>query len=499
MKHVKPIPFTPDWPAPDARHLFTEIPPAPKLPLDDVFGPRLSQWMRNAAEAKSAPVDYVVFSVISVVSSLVGNTRWVSPWRGWSEPPVVNAMMIGLPSASKSPAIDAALHPLRAAEKELRDEAEAGRKAWAEKAEIAKLADSGWKEEAKAALKAGEVPPEKPKEANAGPEPHIPRLVVNDSTIERLAVILANQPRGILQMRDELAGFLEGMKRYSGGGSDRPFWLESYGGRSYTVERMGRDPITVDRLFIAVLGGIQPDRLKTLLFKADDDGLLARFLPIWPEPAPLRRPGEWADEELMQKVVEKFLTLELLTDENDEQRPWVVGFTEGACDLMDEFRQAVRAWEGEADGLMLSFIGKMPGLTARLSLLIAFLDWASEGVDEPHEITVEHFGRAAHLVEAYILPMARRAYSNAALPKQERAARRLVAIIREHAWPRFSSSDVLRLGRKGLGTKGELDPALALLEEGNCIRPVDEPSGPKGGRPQRLYTVNPAVLTGGST
>ena len=91
-------------------------------------------------------------------------------------------------------------------------------------------------------------------------------------------------------MRDELAGWLEGMARYSGGGSDRPFWLEAYGGRGFTVERMGREPLTIDRLSIGVVGGIQPDRLNTLLFKSDDDGLLARFLPIWPEPAPLKRP-----------------------------------------------------------------------------------------------------------------------------------------------------------------------------------------------------------------
>ena len=80
MTHVVPIAFTPGWPAPDARLLRAETPPAPDLPLDDVFGPRLSQWTRDAAEAKGAPADYVVNSVVSVVSSVIGNARWVSPW-----------------------------------------------------------------------------------------------------------------------------------------------------------------------------------------------------------------------------------------------------------------------------------------------------------------------------------------------------------------------------------------------------------------------------------
>jgi len=484
------------WPEPASRFLQDELPAAPTLPVDEVFGPRLSGWMKSAAEAKNAPVDYVVLSVLSVLSATIGNARWVSPWHGWTEPPVIWTMCVGLPSSSKSPAFDAVLSPLRKVERRLREAAEVGRKEWAEKNEIAKLAEANWKEAVKAAIKEGKTPPARPREADAGLSPHVPRLVVNDTTIERLGALLANQPRGILQMRDELAGWLEGMQRYTSG-SDRPFWLEAFGGRSFTVERMGREPVSVDRLTVSVMGGIQPDRLKSLLSKSDDDGLLARFLPIWPEAVPVHRPGVWADEALMEGVIEKLLTLDLVTDENDEVRPWFVHFTEGARELMDDFRRAVREWEGEAEGLMQSFIGKLPGLAARLSLVLALLDWAMEGGDDPHEITVNHFGRAAHLVEADLLPMARRAYADAAILKEERAAIRLVGIIREQGWRSFTSRDVMRLERSGLGTKAKLGPVLALLEDGECIRLIDTQSNPQGGRPQRLFAVNPA-LRGGS-
>jgi len=491
-------PFVPPWAAPDPRMLRAEVPPAPALPLGDVLGPRLAAWVRDAAEAKGAPADYVFAALLAVAGATIGNARWVTPWRGWAEPPVIWAACIGLPSAGKSPAIDAAVSPLRRAERPLRERAEAEVKAWAEKAELAKLAESTWKEAARAAIKAGETPPERPAGCDAGPAPHAPRLLVSDATIERLGAILARQPRGTLQMRDELAGWLEGMARYSGGGSDRPFWLEAFGGRGFTVERMGREPLTIDRLTVGVVGGIQPDRLKSLLFKSDDDGLLARFLPIWPEPAPLRRPEAQADEDMMQAALARLLSLDLVTDAEGEARPWFIPFADGARDLMDGFRAEVRGWEGEAEGLMLSFIGKLPGLAARLALVLAHLDWAAEGAEEPREITVRDFGRAAHLVEAYVLPMARRAYADAATPKAERAARRLVGIIREQGWQRFTSRDVLRLDRSGLGTAADLNPALAALEDADCIRPVDPPANPQGGRPQRLFLVNPA-LHGGRT
>jgi hypothetical protein len=149
--------------------------------------------------------------------------------------------------------------------------------------------ESFWKKRLEKAIAEGKTPPPRPAEADAGPAPHVPRLAVNDASIERLCVIGERQPRGVLQVRDELAGWLESMQRYANG-SDRPFWLKAYGGRAFTVERMGRQPLTIPRLSIGVVGSIQPDRLKSLLFTTDHDGLAARFLPVRPEPVPGGRP-----------------------------------------------------------------------------------------------------------------------------------------------------------------------------------------------------------------
>lgn len=483
-----------EWRDPDPRFLRDDLPPPPDLPLADVLGPLWSRWVEQAADAKASPPDYVVASLLAVAGSLIGNTRWASPWPGWVEPPVIWAMVIGAPSANKSPGLDALLSPLKQAERRLRQEAEASLTAWRDKAEVAKLAESAWKEAAKAALKDDKDPPEKPDAANPGVEPALPRLSISDATVERLAVILSKQPRGTLLARDELAGWLHGMTRYSGGGSDRPFWLEAYGGRGYSVERMGRDPVTVDRLTIGVVGGIQPDRLRSLLMKSDDDGLLARFLPVWPNPAPIKRPAGGGDDGFLDRAIARLLELDLVAGPDGEPRPWIVPFAEDSRDLLDAFRQTVRDWEGGAEGLLLSFTGKLQGLAVRLSLVLAYLDWAVDGGAEPREITVQHFGRAAHLVEAYVLPMARRAYAGASMPKTDRAARRLVALIREQRWERFTTREVLRLDRSGLGTVADLNPAIAALEEGDCIRPVAVPPKPKGGRPERLFSVNPAVL-----
>ena len=481
-----------EWPQPIARFLNPSRPPPPILPLDDILQPDLARWIRQAADAKGAPVDYVFGSLLAIAGTAIGNTRWVAPWSGWAEPPIIWSVCIGLPSMNKSPGIDATLIPYRKAAEPLRAEALKEREAWDEKADVAKIAGAIWKDQVKAALAEGKPAPPKPEEADAGDRPHIPRHVVNDGTIEKLGAIVAVQPRGTLQMRDELAGWLEGMNRYSGG-SDRPFWLEAYGGRPFTVERMGRDPLTVERLSIGVLGGIQPDRLRSLLLRSDDDGLLARFVPFWPNPAPIRRPDTWADETLIDAILLRLLSLDF-TPDDEGPRPWFVPFDDSARDLMDELRRACREWEQDVGGLILSFTGKMPGLAARLSLILAHLDWAAGNGDPPQSIGVEHFGRAAHFVEAYALPMARRAYADASQPADEKAAVRIIDLIRENRWREFSSREVLRAQRTGIDRASFVEPALRLLEDADCISQQSVKVGPNGGRPAKTFLVNPFIL-----
>jgi hypothetical protein len=124
-----------------------------------------------------------------------------------------------------SPAIDAAVTPLRKAERPPREKAEA--EPCAEKAELAGLAEATWTEAAKAAIGDGKPTPERPPPCNAGTAAPVPRHAANDGTIERLGATLARRPRATLPMRDELAARLEGMACHSGGGADRPFWLQA--------------------------------------------------------------------------------------------------------------------------------------------------------------------------------------------------------------------------------------------------------------------------------
>lgn len=104
-----------------------------------------------------------------------------------------------------------------------------------------------------------------------------PTCVPNDGTVGKRADILAMQPRGLLPPRDARAGWLGGMSRCSRDGADRSFRAGARGGRVDPVERVTRAPSRLERLSVAVPGGIQPDRPDSLPLRTEDDGLPARF------------------------------------------------------------------------------------------------------------------------------------------------------------------------------------------------------------------------------
>ena len=87
------------------------------------------------------------------------------------------------------------------------------------------------------------------------------------------------RPRGMMLLRDELAGLFANMGRYSGG-TDRPFWLEAWVGGRHVVERVSGS-IVIDHLLVGVIGGFQPDKLARA-FAGDEDGMHGRFLFGWP-------------------------------------------------------------------------------------------------------------------------------------------------------------------------------------------------------------------------
>jgi hypothetical protein len=109
--------------------------------------------------------------------------------------------------------------------------------------------------------------------------------------------------------------------------------IPRHGGRAYTVDRVKTDgvPLKIPNLSIAVTGGIQPDKLSSLLLKGDDDGLAGRFLLVWPEPIPPKRPTDYSDTSQMLTALRRISALTPSVDEFENPAPKVIVLSDAAA------------------------------------------------------------------------------------------------------------------------------------------------------------------------
>ena len=460
-----------------------------------LFGREWGDWVRTAAEGGAAPADYTAATLLSVAGSLIGNARWVKVSHSWQEPPLIWTMLIGNPSAGKTPGAKPVRRALAEIEHNERKRMASEIEAWEKEAALCKLKLSAWQTDAKKTFAKGGEPTPEPD--GPGPRPWSPRLSLSDTTIEAAAQVLASQPKGLLVNRDELAGVLGNLTRYANGGSDGPFYLEGYTGGSFASERKGSGSIYVSRLSLTLTGTIQPERLATLLLKAEDDGMLARFIPIFPELVPVgvsKVPPDFLfSEEALLKLHRLKMVPSDINKPDADLRPLFVHFTEKSLAAMTDFRRYCRELEGQHYGLMISHIGKLPGMAARLSLIIAYLDWAAGdvGLGEPLEIELDVFNRATDFCRDYVVPMASRAYAEAATPPAERAAMSLAHLILEERLTDLNPRVISRRNRSGLKDTREVKAAIAILVDAHWLTEHTEKTA---GAPKTVWVVNPQVF-----
>ncbi|MBW3599826.1 MAG: DUF3987 domain-containing protein, partial [Planctomycetes bacterium] len=327
----------------------------------------------------------------------------------------------------KSPALEAALRPVRQKQAEafLAHAEEADRH---ESALIEYERDlARWKKSRR-----DEPPPPRP-------ERPIPmRFWCADTTVEALAPLLVRQPRGLLMVRDELAGWLGGLDRYARSrGGDAAAWLEMFGARELLVDRKSdQQPLFVPKAAVSVTGGIQPGTLRRALGQEHlENGLAARLLLAWPP----RRERAWRDEGLpdslvrdIQRVFDGLYAFELEYDEQGLPRPRRLVLSEAAAPVWAGFYNRHAREQQMLEGELAAAWSKLEAGAARLALVIHLSRIASGSTDtDPDRIDAPSMRTAANLI-AFFAHEARRIYGMLHEPPEERNRRKLIETITAH-------------------------------------------------------------------
>ena len=421
-----------DWNDPDWSVLDDRRGDLPDFPTDVLTSP-WQNWLWRASRGAGVRPEHVAVPLIGVASSLIGTARRVRASRSWSEPMTLWTCVVAASGDRKTPGLNVTLRALDHIERHTSDAINMARLAHETRRQKAKEAAKEWKVRRKAALDAEPLrePPAMPIEAIDPGNFIYPRLYATDPTIESLAPLFVARPRGMMLIRDELSGFFANMCRY--GGSDRPFWLETWNGNRYVVERVSKRSFDIPHLLIGVIGGFQPDKL-TRAFQGDEDGMSGRFLFAWPK-TPGYRP---LTNEVGEVEPELYVALTALLRLPSEDTTGAftsrcIPLSDGALAKFEEFRQFVDEMKRGLDGRERQWLVKGETHVLRLAGTLAYMAWAislptpsSSGIEgiagalEPDAIDEQSMVGAIRLWREYFWPHARAALRQIGLERTPR-------------------------------------------------------------------------------
>ncbi|MFZ0678622.1 DUF3987 domain-containing protein, partial [Candidatus Binatus sp.] len=346
-------------------------------------------------------------------------------------------------------------------------------------------------------------------EDGRGPKPEPPRypqIVVEDSTAEALTDVSINNPRGIIRSADELAGMVKGLGRYyaKAEGGERQALLSAYDASSRVVNRQafkedpngdGSSQKFIEHFYVGIAGGIQPAAAEFLLDGADD-GFLARFAIIFPNPVPRARPTVEPDDDFLFDLFEWLHEqLDFAVENFGAKVPDVIRFDSDAAACFETWWIAQKVQMDPYSGLYKSWLAKSPGRVVRIAGLLELMDWgiARSSVYPPTSVSLNAVRRAIVLVDDYLTPMAERFFGEAAkLPAGERNAIAIAKLIKGGRLGSIVNQRDLRRRRINatLVKAAEVVEALEILKEAYWIRPCPSRAGRSSGRAKLDYEVN---------
>lgn len=441
---------------------LADLPPVPAFPLDAL--PReLAEFVSDVAGATNSPPDFAGGYAIAIAAGTVGATRAVSIKDGYIQRGSIYLATVGRKGGAKSP-------PLEHMAKPVYDEQ-------------ARKKRGGKKE----------------------------KVFTSDVTAEKLAGLMQENTRGVLMIRDELAGWLLSFNQYKSGGkgADRQFFLSAWSGAPVAVDRKGKKSegddgeIYVRWPCLSVLGSIQPSVLDK--FRADaDDGFYDRMLFCYPDELPTvgetwatirsARADRWAG------AVAALREVPMTKGEDGDDRPLFLRLT-------DDARVVWKAWTDDIarlvnapdfDEILRGPYVKLAGYAARLALVSHMLRGAYgeapllAGLGGPVPMIDGEDMRRGVALGRYFLGHAVRVWNAAGLDARFGPARRLLSWVRNAGVAGFTRRDAHRAMLRAFPSAEDLSAPLRTLVEHGFLRHAEgREARPAPGRQTAPYEVHP--------
>jgi hypothetical protein len=478
---------------------------SPVAPFDPQFLPlSFRPLITDISYRMQIPAEMAAAAILCGLAGCVNRRAFIRPkrrdksWRVWLN---LWGLVVINPGWMKSPVLNQVLAPVIAIEAAWRKSYEEDMKLHCRALKEQELRQEHWESEYKRALRAHKTDlPEQPEETVK--KPVRKQLYFNDCTHEKLQMILAENPAGLLMIRDEMSGWLAQLDK-PGREGERAFMLTSWNGEgSHDIGRVGRDMVFCKNPCISSIGAIQPDPIRRLLQEIADgdrpsDGLIPREqIMVWPDvPTSYEFVDEAASEAaemMVAKIVNRLVEI-------DCESPIELRFSDDAQPVFNDWITKLenRIRKPRLGAALIEHISKYKSLVPTIAALYELADLAAAQEFIPAFVTVSR----AHLEQAIALCVfleshAARVYSCITSPEMF-AAREIAAHIKAGDLPPkdknyFAARDVYINNWSGLANSSTVNAGLNELANFNWIRKF-KVSNPRGGRTAELWEINPVL------
>jgi len=364
-----------------------------------------------AKRMNNAPFELVATAGLLTLAGSINRRIGIRPKinDNWTVYPNLYGMLIAPPSTKKTPILNEMTKPLKIKELEELKNYEQALKEY----EIQKEAFDAEYSEYKKSLKTDDPkprpePPEKPIKK---------RLLVNDVTVEIIAILIKDNPNGLTGIVDEIGRLFALLQRKDKAG-DLQFYLEAYNGDgSYSVDRVTRDSLFIEHLCLSLFGTTQPSTIYDIVARTNNalsgaDGFLQRFqlMVICEHPR-----YEYTDiqpnreaRELYYQLIDKILTYSAVDygavrDPYNEKLPPFYRYTSEANEIYKQFSIDLHkqiAKEAEINPALSTHLGKMEKTFNALALILFYADRIM-GYTQDNAITKEYAIKAREICKFY--------------------------------------------------------------------------------------------------
>lgn len=216
-----------------------------------------------------------------------------------------------------------------------------------------------------------------PKKKIKDPKP-AKRILLSDTTPEKLVITLSENPKGCGIIYDELSGFIRRFDRYSSG-ADEEMYLSLFNGDTILRDRVQGKSAYAKNSYLSIAGSTQISVLKSVFNGKSENGFFDRWLICQPDNLVKQYPNQYGinpvEEQKYFNIIERLLSLEY-----DEHNYNQMSYNEKSYPIINDYQKSMIDIENStSDDNLRGVLAKMEIYLHRFALLLQALEYSLTG------------------------------------------------------------------------------------------------------------------------